>query len=627
MKATSTKPLPAPANLLGPALETVITAGALLRAEFHRPGGPRGAGSKAAIDGELETLLRERLRALHPCDWHGEELPREDSGHPDVWVVDPQDGTRAFLKGLRGSAISVALFRAGKPVLGIVFAPTAPDDGGDIFWWADGLPPMRNGRLLAPIGPKPAFYGHEHLPEGSGMAWPPEPAVETTYNHATIIALNEEAGDYVAANHATFSPAGILAMPSIAYRLALAAAGEADAALSITAGLNPYDIGAGQALLGAVGGAVTSLDGRAVAYGRNARYHGCVGGRPEIVAEILRRGPGPGKRVKRHPAEVARRVTSAPMLARAQGTLLGQLAGDALGSLVEFQSAREITRVYPEGVREMAPGGTWNLLAGQPTDDSEMALALARSLLREGRFDAAKVGAAYVNWGNSGPFDIGGTTSQGLAALAGRGRPSMTSQANGALMRVSPLGIFCAGRPDLAARLAAADAALTHPHPVCVAASSAFAAAIAGAIAGADRLGAWSLAHAHAGDGEGAVTVRACLEAALAGPPAEFGRQQGWVLIALQNAFHHLVATEDFEAALVETVGQGGDTDTNAAICGALMGAAASRDAIPLRWRRQIRACRAVEGDGVGNPRPAAYWGDDVMEVAEGVLGGWRDIV
>ena len=47
---------------------------------------------------------------------------------------------------------------------------------------------------------------------------------------------------------------------------------------------------------------------------------------------------------------------------------------------------------------------------------------------------------------------------------------------------------------------------------------TAFAAAIAGAIAGADRLGAWSIAHANAGDGEGAATVRACLEAALAGP-------------------------------------------------------------------------------------------------------------
>ena len=74
------------------------------------------------------------------------------------------------------------------------------------------------------------------------------------------------------------------------------------------------------------------------------------------------------------------------MLSRAQGCLLGQLAGDALGSLVEFQTPEQIRRAYPDGVRELADGGTWNTIAGQPTDDSEMALMLARMLvlIREG---------------------------------------------------------------------------------------------------------------------------------------------------------------------------------------------------------------------------------------------------
>ncbi len=54
-------------------------------------------------------------------------------------------------------------------------------------------------------------------------------------------------------------------------------------------------------------------------------------------------------------------------LSRAQGCLIGQLAGDALGSLVEFQSPADIQRSYPDGVRELADGGTWNTIAGQPT--------------------------------------------------------------------------------------------------------------------------------------------------------------------------------------------------------------------------------------------------------------------
>ncbi len=55
-------------------------------------------------------------------------------------------------------------------------------------------------------------------------------------------------------------------------------------------------------------------------------------------------------------------------LFRAQGCLLGQLAGDSLGSLVEFLSPEDIQREYPAGVRNLADGGIWNTIAGQPTD-------------------------------------------------------------------------------------------------------------------------------------------------------------------------------------------------------------------------------------------------------------------
>ncbi|MGI6459881.1 MAG: ADP-ribosylglycohydrolase family protein [Candidatus Hydrogenedentales bacterium] len=55
------------------------------------------------------------------------------------------------------------------------------------------------------------------------------------------------------------------------------------------------------------------------------------------------------------------------IISRAQGCLLGQFSGDALGSLVEFQSPEEIRRSYPDGVRELAYGGICNTVAGQPT--------------------------------------------------------------------------------------------------------------------------------------------------------------------------------------------------------------------------------------------------------------------
>ncbi len=58
---------------------------------------------------------------------------------------------------------------------------------------------------------------------------------------------------------------------------------------------------------------------------------------------------------------------------RAQECLFGQLAVDALGSLVEVQSPDEIRSSYPDGFRELADDGTWNTFAVQPTDNSELA--------------------------------------------------------------------------------------------------------------------------------------------------------------------------------------------------------------------------------------------------------------
>src|SRR6516164_1714224 len=95
----------------------------------------------------------------------------------------------------------------------------------------------------------------------------------------------------------------------------------------------------------------------------------------------------------------------AEILLRAEGCLLGQLAGDSLGGLVEFQTPAEIRRRYPDGVRELADGGTWGTIAGQPTDDSEMALMLARTLIKHRRYDPEEARKAYVFWLNSDPFD------------------------------------------------------------------------------------------------------------------------------------------------------------------------------------------------------------------------------
>jgi ADP-ribosyl-[dinitrogen reductase] hydrolase len=308
-----------------------------------------------------------------------------------------------------------------------------------------------------------------------------------------------------------------------------------------------------------------------------------------------------------------------PLQSRALGCLLGQLSGDALGSQVEFAPPDALRERYPDGLRDMHDGGTWNTIAGQPTDDSEMALGLARMLVAERKYDPASAREVYVAWHRSQPFDCGNTI---VKALLGRTDPN--SQANGAMMRVSPLGIFGArGSLDQVAAWARADAALTHPNRVCVQANALFTMAIASAIAdGGSGPEVYARVVKWAGEMAAPTALRETIAAAASGPPERFVPQAGWVLIAFRNALYHLANTASLEEAVVATVMAGGDTDTNAAICGALLGAVHGRGAVPERWVETLRACRPEAGPRVMQPRPEVYWPVDAEELALALVEG-----
>ena len=248
-------------------------------------------------------------------------------------------------------------------------------------------------------------------------------------------------------------------------------------------------------------------------------------------------------------------MTDEASLSRARGCLLGQLAGDSLGGLVEFCTPEDILSRYPGGVRELADGGTWDTLAGQPTDDSEMALALARTLVAAGTYDRDQVCAAYVDWIDSNPFDCGDTVMRGLG-----NRPNFSSQANGAMMRICPLGIF--GATCSLAQVAAwaeEDATITHPNEICVQANALFTMAVANAISSGlrpDELYSRILGWAREVPVNEAL-LRVVLQAQEA-PPADYVHSQGWVLIAFQNAVWQLIHAPSLEEGVVDTVMRGG---------------------------------------------------------------------
>ena len=590
------------ADPLRVAVAAAREAGALIRQEFHRPGGPRGHGSHADIDAEVETVIRRTLLEAYP-DWAylGEETG--PGGRPDAehrWVVDPNDGTVSFLRRLRGTSVSIALLLDDEPVLGVVYAPLAPDDRGDLIAWARGGPLTRNGHPVA----RPA------LPRSLGLR--------------DVVLVSQEAGRSPAANAECTAPARFRALPSIAYRLALVAVGEGDAGVSLH-GPRDWDFAAGHALLRAVGGELVDEAGRAIRYRQGLAESGyAIGGAIEVGRELAQRpwaavhyneDPGPLTRSFRSARPVFR-IDDPSVLSRAQGALLGQLVGDALGGQVEFSSARTIRERHPGGLRTLEDGGYWGTIAGQPTDDSELALMLARTVVRDGGMSQERVRRSYWGWLESGPFDVGLTTEVGLTEL-----PNVESQANGALMRVSPLGIFGWRMPPAElARLAREDADITHPHPVCRDASAAFCVALAHAIRtgeGAEAAHAAALAWARGAKAD--PDVIATLQAVSA-PPADFVRQSGWVRTALQNAFYRALGVSTLEQGLVDTVMAGGDTDTNGAIAGALLGAVHGRDAVPLAWRRAVLTARALPG--TARPRPQCLWPVDCDDLAERLLGG-----
>jgi ADP-ribosyl-[dinitrogen reductase] hydrolase len=590
------------ADPLRVAVAAAREAGALIRREFHRPGGPRGHGSHADIDAEAETVIRRILLAGYP-DWAylGEETG--PGGPPDAehrWVVDPNDGTVSFVRRLRGTAVSIALLHDDEPVLGVVYAPLAPDDRGDLIAWARGGPLTRNGHPVARTA----------LPRSLGLP--------------DVVLVSQEAGRSPAANAECTAPARFRALPSIAYRLALVAVGEGDAGVSLH-GPRDWDFAAGHALLRAVGGELVDEAGRPIRYRQGLAESGyAIGGAVEVGRELAQRpwaavhyneDPGPLTRSFRS-ARPLFRIDDPSVLSRAQGALLGQLAGDALGGQVEFSSARTIRERYPEGLRTLENGGYWGTIAGQPTDDGELALMLARTVVRDGGMTRERVRRSYWGWLESGPFDVGLTTEIGLTEL-----PNVESQANGALMRVSPLGIFgWRMSADELARLAREDADITHPHPVCRDASAAFCVALAHAIRtgeGAEAAHGAALAWARAASAD--PDVIEILEG-VSDPPADFARQSGWVRTALQNAFHRALNAATLEQGLVDTVMAGGDTDTNGAIAGALLGAVHGRDAVPDAWRRAVHTARALPG--TPRPRPQCLWPVDCDELAERLLGG-----
>ncbi len=272
---------------------------------------------------------------------------------------------------------------------------------------------------------------------------------------------------------------------------------------------------------------------------------------------------------------------------RLRGCLMGLMCGDALGAPLEFHSHEELEAQHPGGIRGMVAGWGFgaDLLPGDITDDSEMAITLLRSLVHNGGYNAAGTFEYYREWLDSDPLDIGVTTR---SALAGESSPD--SQANGALMRIAPLALFAALHPACDWESAAEeDACLTHVHPKCAHANIIYVESLLHALRGDAPALIYAAALSRAAVlREDSLTAR--LKAAATEEPA-YSPCEGWVEIAFQSAYYWLLHTKDaseFPASLLAVANRLGDPDTNAAIVGALLGARFGMGALPAEWRKAV---------------------------------------
>jgi ADP-ribosyl-[dinitrogen reductase] hydrolase len=287
---------------------------------------------------------------------------------------------------------------------------------------------------------------------------------------------------------------------------------------------------------------------------------------------------------------------------RAAACLIGLTLGDAFGAPFEFRRVAEIPEPIPafELPWNGFPSGTW-------TDDTAMALNLVASLAERGTFDAADLLARHVAWLESGPPDVGNQTRAALVATEPGSPPGdaarrvwerrgpEVSAGNGSVMYCAPLGAFRARDPERLLEEAPALSMITHWDERCRTACVAVTLAVAALVRGEP---------AEPG-------VRAALDAVLerqGGEELEFltaeagrarpvdGPDQGFCLFAAGLGLRAAVDADSFEDGVRSVVALGGDTDTNAAVAGALLGARDGTAGLPSSWLDRLADREVIEG-------------------------------
>lgn len=301
-----------------------------------------------------------------------------------------------------------------------------------------------------------------------------------------------------------------------------------------------------------------------------------------------------------------------------QGLFLGGVIGDAVGAVLEF-NYRDMTETTIRNAMKMPGGGVYSVGEGQPTDDSELSFALLQVLLEHDPskgFPKDKVHDAYHNWYKSNPFDSGYTCRLAFSSKSHDIRfmsYAADSQANGALMRVSPISIWAMNCPDdLIAHFARQDALLSHPNKVCQDCNAIYCIALAYLLKHPSKhIDCIDHIKRYIAENESVIHIdvqKWFQESQNDTLPYDFNpeKQIGWVRWAFTLSFHYLLKGSSFETTLYDVISYGGDVDTNACIVMTMIGALHGIEGIPEYYRSKILLFDCVTTNN-GQRRPIYY--------------------
>lgn len=268
------------------------------------------------------------------------------------------------------------------------------------------------------------------------------------------------------------------------------------------------------------------------------------------------------------------------------GTLLGGLVGDCLGAPLEFMTKEEITTKYGKVV-DILGGGKY-------TDDTEMTLALAKTIICCGKVDPEECARNYVAAWGTFPFrGYGPSVSKSLHALkqgvswkdSGRVVHFDGSYGNGAVMRIAPVALRYYDEPLWKIKEAVYNSSwCTHSNKVAIDAAFTRVLNIQKLLRGDDLVYSWDIY-----DSDEHYLRENC-------SPSEFGTYFQIKANEAVSCATYLYSKygKDPENCLIESVNMGGDTDTIGCIVGSLLGAKYGTDWIPLRWLEKAEGVEEV---------------------------------